>query len=245
MRKLKEKIAIVTGGTSGIGKSIVENFLNEGAYVICVGREKNKVRDLLEDSKYKNKLDFVAVDVSEEKEIDRLRRYVDEKYKKLDILVNCAGVWHTHRLNEITFNEFELMFKTNTASVIFMTKMFMPFLEKTRGNIVNVSSIGGLEKHIIGRSQYLYAATKAAVIQFSQLCALNYANSVRVNCVCPGPTDTPIYLNRDFSWVKDQIPMGCLGHPVDVARSVVFLCSSEAKYITGCIMTVDGGASLK
>lgn len=245
MGRLEEKIAIVTGGTSGIGKSIVEQFIDEGAYVICVGRDKNKISDLIKNYKYQNKLDFLAVDVSKEKEIESLKCYVETNYNHLDILVNCAGIWHTHKLEEITLDEFKLMFNTNTASVIFMTKIFMPFLEKTRGNIVNVSSIGGLEKHIAGRSQYLYASTKAAVVQFSQLCALNYANSVRVNCVCPGPTDTPIYLNRDFSWVKNQIPMGHLGQAVDVAKSVVFLCSSDANYITGCVMTVDGGASLK
>lgn len=245
MGKLENKIAIITGGTSGIGKSIVEEFLDEGANVICVGRNKNKIHDLLECSKFHNKLDFVGVDVSNETEINRLKCYVEKKYNQLDILVNCAGIWHTHKLEDITFDEFELMFNTNTASVIFMTKLFMPFLKKTRGNIVNVSSIGGLERHIAGRSQYLYASTKAAVIQFSQLCALNYADYVRVNCVCPGPTDTPIYLNKDFSWAKDQIPMGYLGQAVDVAKSVLFLCSADAKYITGCVLTVDGGASLK
>lgn len=127
MGKLENKIAIITGGTSGIGKSIVEEFLDEGANVICVGRNKNKIHDLLECSKFHNKLDFVGVDVSNETEINRLKCYVEKKYNQLDILVNCAGIWHTHKLEDITFDEFELMFNTNTASVIFMTKLFMPF----------------------------------------------------------------------------------------------------------------------
>lgn len=245
MGKLNNKTAIVTGGTSGIGKSIVEHFLNEGAHVICVGRDKRKICDLLSNEDYDDRLDFFAADISEETGINKLRSYVKKNYKYLNILINCAGIWHTHRLEDVTYDEFELMFRTNTASVIFMTKAFMPMLKKTGGNIVNVSSIGGLERHIAGRSQYLYAASKAAVIQFSQLCALNYADDVRVNCICPGPTDTPIYLNRDFSWVKDQIPMGRLGKASDVAKAAVFLCSDDADYITGSIVTVDGGASLK
>lgn len=245
MGKLDSKTAIVTGGTSGIGKSIVEHFLNEGAHVICVGRDKSKVYDLLSNEDYDGRLDFFVADISEEEDISKLEAYIKTNYSYLDILVNCAGIWHTHRLEDITYDEFELMFRTNTASVIFMTKAFMPMLKKTGGNIVNVSSIGGLECHIAGRSQYLYASSKAAVIQFSQLCALNYANDVRVNCICPGPTDTPIYLNRDFSWVKDQIPMGRLGKASDAAKVVVFLCSDDADYITGSIVTVDGGASLK
>lgn len=245
MGKLDNKTAIVTGGTSGIGKSIAENFLNEGAHVICVGRAENKIHDLLAVNEYQGRLVFLAADVSKNSEIIRLRNYVETHYRHLDILVNCAGIWHTHRLEDITFDEYELLFNTNTASVIFMTKAFMPLLKVNRGNIVNIASIGGLERHIAGRSQYLYAASKAAVIQFSQLCSLNYANDVRVNCICPGPTDTPIYLNRDFSWVKDQIPMGRLGKANDVARLAVFLCSDDAGYITGSIITVDGGASLK
>lgn len=245
MGKLDNKTAIVTGGTSGIGKSIVEHFLNEGAHVICVGRDKSKVCDLLANKDYESRLFFFESDISKEEEISKLEAYIKTNYSYLDILVNCAGIWHTHRLEDITYDEFELMFSTNTASVIFMTKAFMPLLKKTGGNILNVSSIGGLERHIAGRSQYLYAASKAAVIQFSQLCALNYADDVRVNCICPGPTDTPIYLNRDFSWVKDQIPMGRLGKASDVAKAAVFLCSDDADYITGSIVTIDGGASLK
>ncbi|WP_027407458.1 SDR family NAD(P)-dependent oxidoreductase [Anaerovibrio sp. RM50] len=245
MGKLDNKTTIVTGGTSGIGKSIVKHFLSEGAQVICVGRDKSKVGDLLSNKDYESRLIFFESDISKEDGISKLEAYVKRNYSHLDILVNCAGIWHTHRLEDVTYDEFDLIFKTNTASVIFMTKAFMPLLKEARGNIVNVSSIGGLERHIAGRSQYLYAASKAAVIQFSQLCALNYADDVRVNCICPGPTDTPIYLNRDFSWVKDQIPMGRLGKAGDVAKAAVFLCSDDADYITGSIVTVDGGASLK
>lgn len=82
------------------------------------------------------------------------------------------------------------------------------------------------------------------MIQFSQLCALNYAKEVRVNCICPGPTDTPIFLNRNFSWVKEQIPMGYMGQAEDVAELVLFISSDKAKYITGAVIPVDGGASI-
>ncbi len=244
MGKLKGKIALVTGGTSGIGKSIVENFVIEGATVLFVGRDEKKAKEILDDIGHNKLIDFYKYDLSDLKNIPSLQKYVAERYGTLDILVNCAGIWHTHTLQQITLEEYELVYRTNTGAIIFLTKSFIDMLEKSKGNIINIASIGGLQSHIIGRSQYLYGSSKAATIQFSQLCALNYAKTVRVNCICPGPTDTPVYINRDFSWVGQQIPMGKMGEPSDAARAAVYLASDEAKYITGAVLTVDGGASL-
>lgn len=244
MGRLEGKIALITGGTSGIGKSIVENFAVEGATVIFVGRDEKKAKVILKNIGYNHSVDFYKYDLSNLEDIPRLKQYIVERYGALDILVNCAGIWHTHTLQQITLEEYNLVYRTNTGAVIFLTKAFIDMLENSKGNIINIASIGGLQSHIIGRSQYLYGSSKAATIQFSQLCALNYAKIVRVNCICPGPTDTPVYINRDFSWVDKQIPMGVLGEPSDVAHATVFLASDEAKYITGAILTIDGGASL-
>ena len=244
MGKLDGRVALITGGTSGIGKSIVESFIIEGATVIFVGRDEKKAAEVINSSNHSQLLDFYKYDLSNLEDIPYLKAYIAERYGTLDILVNCAGIWHTHTLQQITLEEYDLVYRTNTGAVIFLTKAFIDMLEKTKGNIVNIASIGGLQSHIIGRSQYLYGSSKAATIQFSQLCALNYAKTVRVNCICPGPTDTPVYINRDFSWVGQQIPMGKLGEPSDVASATVFLASAEAKFITGAILTIDGGASL-
>lgn len=238
MGKLVGKVALVTGGTSGIGKAIADLFLSEGSEVIVVGRNTDNGQKAIDDGK-----DFIKCDVSKPDNIQELFHEVDTKYGKLDILVNCAGIWETYGLDGITPENYRRVFDTDTGSVIFMTQAFMPLLLKSKGNIINVSSIGGLQSHIAGRSQYLYGAAKAASIQFSQLCALNYAPDVRVNCLIPGPTDTPIYHNRDFSWVPDQIPMGTLGRPQDAAEGALLFATS--RYITGALLTVDGGASLK
>lgn len=246
MGKLDGKVALITGGTSGIGESIVNLFCVEGAEVVFLGRNIERGINIQSSNIKKGyKCLFIQCDISVEDEIKKCKEKFCERYSKLDILVNCAGIWMTYLLNEITFSDYELMFRTNVASVIFITKSFIDYLVNARGNIINVSSIGGMQSHIAGRSQYLYAATKAAVIQFSQLCALNYADSIRVNCLCPGPNDTPIYLNKDFSWVKDQIPMGRIGKPEEVAKAALFLVSDDASYINGCVLTVDGGASIK
>jgi len=238
MGEFNDKVVLVTGGTSGIGKSIAELLHANGATVIAIGRNKSKGEEL-----ERKEIKFIECDLSDISQIKALEEQVKNVTDRMDVLVNCAGIWHTHRLEEITEEEYRKVFDTNTGSVIFMTQAFMPMLQKSHGNIINVASIGGLQSHIAGRSQYLYAASKAAVIQFSQLCALNYAPDVRVNCLVPGPTDTPIYQNRDFSWVPDQIPMERLGTPESVAEAALYLAT--ASYVTGAVLTVDGGASLK
>ena len=221
MGKLDGKVALVTGGTSGIGKAIADLFQEEGASVTVVGRNKYAGQVAVDNGK-----NFLKCDVAKPDEIDRLAKAVKLQCDRLDILVNCAGIWQTYILEDITPENYKQVFDTDTGSVIFMTKAFMPMLIQSHGNIINVASIGGLQSHIAGRSQYLYGAP-----------------DVRVNCLIPGPTDTPIYHNRDFSWVPDQIPMGTLGEPQDAAGAALFLATSE--YITGAMLTVDGGASLK
>lgn len=219
----------------------MQRFAENGIKTVCVGRDIAKVVHLI--NKFSN-IDAYTANLADIEEIKRLANYIKSEYGKLDILVNNAGILHTHKLDEITFDEYDLVFRTNFASVMFMTQQFINLLTRNKGNIVNISSIGGLQSHIAGGSQYVYASSKAAVIQFSQLCALNYAKEVRVNCICPGPTDTPIYLNRNFSWVKEQIPMGYMGQSEDVAELVLFISSDKAKYITGAVIPVDGGASI-
>ena len=219
----------------------MQRFAENGIKTVCVGRDIAKVMHL--SNEFSN-IDAYTANLADIQEIKKLASYIRSEYGKLDILVNNAGIWHTHKLDEITFDEYDLVFRTNVASVMFMTQQFIDLLGRNKGNIVNISSIGGLQSHIAGKSQYVYASSKAAVIQFSQLCALNYAKEVRVNCICPGPTDTPIFLNRNFSWVKEHIPMGYMGQAEDVAELVFFISSDKAKYITGAVIPVDGGVSI-
>lgn len=245
MNDFDEKIVLITGGTSGIGKAVAKKMLDEGARVIVVGRDLEK--GILIQQEFSNtdgRFDFIQCDVSNSDDVAVLFETINSKYGKLDILVNNAGIFRTYPLDEIDTVKWHEVFEINVESVMLITQKFMSLLETEHGCIVNVASIGGMSEHISGGKTYLYAASKAAVIQFSKLCALNYAKKVRVNCVCPGITDTPIYINRDFSRFSEYIPMGRVAQAEEIAEAVIFLSSSKASYITGAVLPVDGGAHL-
>lgn len=246
MGKLSGKVALITGGTSGMGKATAGLFAREGATVLIVGRDKSKGEAAAKELNCQGNpvVYFFPCDLSVYEDIQRLAYDVQSRFDHLDILFNNAGIFCTNLLQDISPAEFDRVFKTNVASAIFVTKFFIDMLIKSQGVIINTASIGGLQSHIAGRKTYLYAASKAAVIEFSQLCALNYADRIRVNCLCPGPTDTPLFTNRDFSRFDGTIPLGRMGHAMDVAQAALFLASEDAAYITGAILTVDGGASL-
>lgn len=239
------KIAIVTGGTSGIGRAISFKLAEKDVNVVILGRNiergKSTVNDIISNG---GKADFFSCDLSDKSSIYEFKSYFFNKYNKLDILVNNAGILLTNPLEEIN-DDWELTFRTNLESALWMSKLFMSLLIKSKGCMVNVSSEVGLPSMNMGRSNYAYSASKAALIKFSNQLALNYAKfGVRVNCVCPGIIDTPIYTNRDFSRFEKSIPLGYVGNVFDVAEAVCFLVSPSASYITGAILSVDGGASL-
>lgn len=245
MKKLEGKIALITGATSGIGKACAKLFAEEGAFVIIVGRNMERGNQVQNDIIANGgKAEFVKCDVTDEKAIIRLKDMVENNFGHLDILFNNAGIWLTASLDEINSEMLHNIFASNLDSIIFMCKYFMPLLMKSNGNIINNSSMGGLDGFVSGGKQYIYASSKAGVIKFTKLLAKNYAQSIRVNCICPGIIDTEIYTNRDFSRFDGTIPMGRIGNPEEVAKTLLFLASDDASYITGTVINVDGGASL-
>jgi NAD(P)-dependent dehydrogenase (short-subunit alcohol dehydrogenase family) len=135
------------------------------------------------------------------------------------------------------------MFVTNVTSYFLLTKYALPYLIESKGIILNNASVAGLQSNIKGRS-YAYSSAKSAVIQFSRACALNYGKDVRINCICPGVIDTPMYINKNFDRYMSDIPVKRVGTPEDVAKAALFLCSDLASYVHGAVLTVDGGFSL-
>lgn len=246
MGKLDGKIALITGATSGMGEAFSKLFAAEGAEVVLVGRNAEhgeKVCDeIVNDG---GRACFMQCDVSREENVQDLRRRFGERYDRLDILVNNAGLLITSPLEEINADDWHKIYAINTDAVMYMTKAFIGLVIESHGNILNNASIDGLQSNIRGRATYLYATSKAATIQFTKLCALNYSDRIRVNCLCPGVTETPFFTNRDFSRFNAAIPMGRVAQPMEIAKAALFLVSDDASYVSGAVLTVDGAASLK
>ncbi len=245
MNRMRGKTVIITGATSGMGKATAVMFAREGAEVLLVGRnEKRGAEVVREISEFGGKAKLYVCDISFEENVLNLVHRISESYDKIDVLFNNAGIWDTSALEEIDEKRIRKSFAINYDAIVLMSKYFMPMLVRAKGNIINNASMGGLDSFVSGTKQYVYASTKAAVIKFSKLLAKNYADSIRVNCICPGIIETEIFINRDFSRFDGTIPMGRIGQPDDVAKVVLFLASDDASYLTGVILPIDGGASL-
>lgn len=245
MGKMNGKVALVTGATSGIGESIALVLAQEGAFVVAAGRNADRGKAVAEEAERQGGMGcFLPCDTTKEEDIIRLRQQIQERYGRLDILVNNAGVFLTAPIEDIREEDWHCTFDTNVKGYFLMTKHFISLLSESRGVILNNASVAGLPYFVDGRGAYAYSASKAAVIQFTKLCAKNYAQRVRVNCICPGVVDTPIFTNRDFSRFDGRIPMGRVARPEEIAKAALFLLSEDASYITGAVLPVDGGMSI-
>lgn len=249
MKKLENKVAIVTGGTSGIGESCVDIFLENGAKVVFCGTNEEKANGVIERLIAKYDTDcpvaFVKCDVSKEEDVANLIDLTVERYGKIDILFNNAGIMlPSMEVERMPIEDWRETFDVNITGMFMVTKYAKPYLLKSKGVILNNGSIAGLQHYAAGRS-YAYSASKAAVIQFSHQMAKNYGeDGIRVNCICPGIILTAILHGRDPKIYEDRIPLGRVGTPEDVAKVALFLVSDDSAYLTGEVITVDGGASL-
>ena len=246
MGKLDGKIALITGATSGMGEAFARLFSQEGAEVVLVGRNEARGLKICREIELDGgKANFLECDVSQEENVKSLRYSFEHNYDHLDILVNNAGILRTSPLEEISAEEWHQVFATNTDAVMYITKHFFDLIIRAHGNVLNIGSDVGMHSNVKGRSNFAYACSKAAMIQFTQLCALNYSDRIRVNCLCPGTTETPIFTNRDFSRFNASIPMGRVAKPMEIARAALFLVSDDASYVTGAVLPVNGAASLR
>lgn len=245
---LKDKVSIITGASSGIGQSIAIRFAKEGAKVVIADIDEKGAEDTF--SQISNKGIFIKTDVRKEQDARNLVDKTIIKFGKIDIVVNSAGIYSPLQANIATLpiKDFSNVMDTNFTSVFLLTKFTIPHLLKTKGVIINIASSLGL---VPEPESTIYCSSKAAVIMFTKATALSYSkHGVRINCICPGPIDTPM-LRKAFpkselkEYLTKQTLFGRAGTPDEVANLVLFLASSESSYITGGIYTVDGGESLK
>ena len=246
MKKFNEKVALITGATSGIGEAAAKMFAAHGASVVLVGRNKQKGSKLEQEIIQKGQnAYFIACDVSKEEDVSEMVNKAVKKYKKIDILFNNAGVMlPSCEIERMPVDDWKKSIDINLTGCFLVSRYVKPYLIKEKGTIINNASIAGLQHYAAGRS-YAYSASKAAIIQFSHQMAKNYGEEgVRVNCICPGIIDTPILGDRDRSVYAQRVPLKRLGTPEDVAKIVLFLASDDAEYLTGVVLPVDGGVSL-
>lgn len=246
MGKLDRKIALVTGGYSGIGGASTELFAQEGAMVVFVGRSADK------GYAYENKLrkkglqvKFLPCDISNKNDLTEVKAYIETNYGRLDILFNNAGILRTGNIEEITDDDWDLVYNIHVKSLLYISKEFMPMLKKSHGVVLNNTSINGLHSYIKGKRSYMYATSKSAAIQFTRYLAKNYAPEVRVNALCPGMTVTNLFTNRDFSRFADCNLLGRMADPMEIAKTALFLVSDDASFITGAVIVADGGETIK
>ena len=246
MKSFENKVALITGATSGIGEATARLFANLGANVVLCGRNTQKGRVIESDIlKNGNEACFIQCDISREEQAKNLIVKTVEKYGKIDILFNNAGVMlPSMEIERMSSEDWLKTFDININGMFFVTKYAKPYLLKEKGTIINNASIAGLQYYAAGRS-YAYSASKAAVVQFSHQMAKNYAQEgIRVNCIAPGIVDTLILGDRDRSEYAKRVPLGRLAEPEDVAKVVAFLASDDASYLTGVVLPIDGGVSL-
>jgi NAD(P)-dependent dehydrogenase (short-subunit alcohol dehydrogenase family) len=243
------RVALVTGGAYGIGRGIVQEFAGKGEAVVIADLDAER-GTALESSigAAGGKVLFVRTDVRVENQIQSLMARVSEVFGRIDVLCNNAGIERYRRAEEYTIEEWNSISETNLRGAFLCAKYAYPLLKKTRGCIVNISSVQGLasEPQISA-----YAASKAGLLGLTRGMALDFAgDGVRVNVVCPGAIRSgmmePFIKDKqdpeeEVKAIGRKIPLGRVGQPEDIAQAVYFLASPASLYITGAVLVVDGG----
>jgi len=246
--KLSGKVALVTGGSRGIGFAIAKILSDNGASVVITSKNSEKIKQA--ETKISNSFG-ITCDIKKKNEVQNVLEQTIKKFGKLDILVNNAGIFPKIKLlHEIEEEEWNEVLDVNLTGQFRFTKEAIPHLQKTSGCIINISSDAGLKAYQ-GFNVDAYSASKAALIVLTKCWALEYAkNKIRVNCICPGVVDTdmtkPFLKNqKDIEFMNNEHPLGRIGQPEEIGKSVLYFASDDALWITGAILTVDGGESIK
>ena len=244
--RLKNKVAIVTGAGSGIGRSIALAFAREGAKVVVADlNEKGGLETVDLVKKEKEEAIFVKVDVSQAENIDQMVEVCLKEFGQVDILVNNAGIVKMSPLHETTEEDWDKILGVNLKSVFLSSKKVLPImLSQGKGKIINIASIAGL----VGFSNLgAYCASKGGIIALTREMALEYApQKINVNCIAPGVIKTAMTKEMladetTRKSLESSTPYPRLGEPEDIAQAAVYLASDESDFVNGEILVVDGG----
>ena len=247
MELLKGKVAVVTGGTRGIGLAVVKSYLNNGAKVVLFGSKKESVQKALAELKAENKkyeVEGMYPNLTNYTEVEKAINDIAKKYGKIDILVNNAGISAMASIYNYNPEEFDNLIKLNVNAVFYGIRAVAPIMKANGcGVIINTSSMVSLYGQPAGCA---YPASKFAVNGLTKSLARELAaDGIRVNAVAPGVTDTDMVANlpeQVREGIKKTIPLGRIGTPEDVANAFLYLASENASYVSGEILSVDGCA---
>ena len=246
--KLSGKVAIITGGSRGIGKATAKLFVQEGASVTITSRDPKRLQDAAKEI---GNVFSVPGDIRNESDIQNVVKKTLEKFGRIDILVNNAGILpEVKPLHKIPEKEWNDVIDINLTGQFRFTKAVIPHMEKNGGCIINVSSDAGL-KAFENFEADAYTASKGALVLLTKAWALEYAKwKIRVNCVCPGVVDTDMtkpYLSTksDMDMAVAEHPIGRIGTPEDVARAILYFASEDSSWATGAVLPIDGGMAAR
>jgi 3-oxoacyl-[acyl-carrier protein] reductase len=249
---LKGKVAIVTGAGTGVGKATTKRLFSEGCKVVLIGRDRSKLTRVISELNSKKNLLAVKADITKEADVVNIIEESISAFDTIDILVNNAGILNDPMPFHSTSDEQWMdLINTNLIGTFRTTKAVLPIMMKKRsGSIVNISSLQGI-RSIQNVPLSVYGATKAGVIMFTKSIAVEYGEyGIRSNCVAPATIRSPMiepFLQdkQAKKTLESSFPLRTIGGPEDISDAVVYLCSDDAKWVTGTILTVDGGMSAK
>ena len=248
MFKLNNRVAVITGSSSGLGKQMSRAFAEQGANLVLLARRVEKLEEL------KNELVNMGVevlplkcDVTNVAEVNEAARLAEEKFGKVDILVNCAGSAKNAGVLDMTDEEWDFTIKTDMDSVFYVTRAFGNIMKKNHyGRIINIASMYGLVGNM-AMGTIAYHTSKGGVVNFTRAAASELAkDGITVNAICPGYFDTELthetLITPEFTqYMQATVPLGRYGKEGELNPAAIFLASDEASYVTGVILPIDGG----
>ena len=245
MNRFTHKVVVVTGAGSGIGEATAKRFAREGASVVLVGRNEDKLKKVHAQLEGEGHV-VRAADVADLSDVEALFKEVASHFGRLDVLVDNAGIVKSGKVTELEVQDWKELMSVDLDGVFYCTRTAMPALIASKGNIVNVSSVSGMGGDW-GMS--FYNAAKGAITNFTRALALDHgADGVRVNAVCPSLTRSELtddMMDNDalMAKFKERIALGRPAEPEDIGDVIAFLASDDARFVTGVNLPVDGGLS--